>query len=363
MKRIALLLAAVLLLLTGCDAFDGQYVRVTPHAISSAKTPAESEAVETYMELRNSLAQLVASGAESGVIPTRNYPEASLADDIAIAQRHICTYDPIGSYAVEDLTYEIGTKNGSLAVAVNISYLHSRSDIRNITRLASIDDLENVVMKALENLDNRKVILVPDYVPVDVNQMVQDLAKANPQIIMECPIVTNDIYGLGASRLMELTFTYENSTDSQRQMRSQVKTVLDSASLYVSGEGSDNQKYAQLDSFLMDRFRYKLETSITPAYSLLRHGVGDSRAFATVYAAMCRNAGLECMTVTGTRNAEPWTWNMICEDGVYYHVDLTQCKENGGFREKADADMKGYVWDYSAFPACGTAGEIPVSEE
>ena len=363
MKRIFLLLAVVLLIFTRCNAFDGQSVRVTPHTISSAKTPAEPEAVETYMELRNSLSHLVASGVTSGVIPTRNYPEASLESDVAIAQRHICSYDPIGSYAVEDLTYEIGTKNGSLAVAVNISYLHSRSDIRNITRLTSIDELENVIMKALENLDSRKVILVPDYVPTDVNQMVQDLAKANPQIIMECPIVANDIYGLGASRLMELTFAYENSTDSQRQMRSQVKTVFDSASLYVSGEGADNQKYAQLYSFLMDRFRYKLETSITPAYSLLRHGVGDSRAFATVYAAMCRNAGLECMTVTGTRNAEPWTWNMICEDGVYYHVDLTQCKENGGFREKADADMKGYVWDYSAFPACGTAGEIPVSEE
>ena len=61
-------------------------------------------------------------------------------------------------------------------------------------------------------------------------------------------------------------------------------------------------------------------------------------------------------------DAEPWTWNMICEDGVYYHVDLTQCKENGGFREKADADMKGYVWDYSAFPACGTTGESTASE-
>ena len=363
MKRNFLLLAVVLLIFTGCNAFDGQYVRVTPHTISSAKTPAEPEAVETYMELRNSLSQLVASGATSGVIPTRNYPEASLESYVAIAQRHICSYEPIGSYAVEDLTYEKKTKNGSLAVAVNISYLHSRSDIRNITRLTSIDELENVIMKALENLDSRKVILVPDYVPTDVNQMVQDLAKANPQIIMECPIVANDIYGLGASRLMELTFAYENSTDSQRQMRSQVKTVFDSASLYVSGEGADNQKYAQLYSFLMDRFHYKLETSITPAYSLLRHGVGDSRAFATVYAAMCRNAGLECMTVTGTRNAEPWTWNMICEDGVYYHVDLTQCKENGGFREKADADMNGYVWDYSAFPACGTAGEIPVSEE
>ena len=339
MKRIFLLLAVVLLIFTGCNAFDGQYVRVTPHTISSAKTPAEPEAAETYMELRNSLSHLVASGATSGVIPTRNYPEASLESDVAIAQRHICSYDPIGSYAVEDLTYEIGTKNGSLAVAVNISYLHSRSDIRNITRLTSIDELENVIMKALENLDSRKVILVPDYVPTDVNQMVQDLAKANPQIIMECPIVANDIYGLGASRLMELTFAYENSTDSQRQMRSQVKTVFDSASLYVSGEGADNQKYAQLYSFLMDRFRYKLETSITPAYSLLRHGVGDSRAFATVYAAMCRKAGLECMTVTGTRNAQPWTWNIILSEGGYSHVDLMRCSIQGEFHPMTDHEM------------------------
>ena len=45
----------------------------------------------------------------------------------------------------------------------------------------------------------------------------------------------------------------------------------------------------------MERYDYRIETSITPAYSLLRHGVGDSRAFAVVYAAMCQQAGLECL--------------------------------------------------------------------
>ena len=100
----------------------------------------------------------------------------------------------------------------------------------------------------------------------------------------------------------------------------------------------------------MERFDYKIETSITPAYSLLRHGVGDSRAFANVYGAMCRSAGLECLTVTGTRNGEPWTWNMICDNGIYYHLDLTRCKEDGSFCERAEGSMTGYVWDYSAFP-------------
>ncbi len=363
MKKAAVFLLVMALGLSGCDAFDGEYVRVTPHTIQSTKAAEEAVAAETYTDLRDALCQMVASGTESGVILTQNYAESALSDGMAIAKRHVCNYDPIGSYAVENLNYEIGSKNGGLAVAVEISYLHSRSDIRNITRLASRDDVEGVIMKSLENLDSRKVLLVPDYEFMDIPQMVQSLAQANPQTVMECPAVTCDLYGLGTSRLLELTFTYENSTDAQRQMRTQVKAVFDSASLYVSGDGSDNQKYAQLYSFLMDRFRYKLETSITPSYSLLRHGVGDSRAFATVYAAMCHSAGLECLVVTGTQNAEPWTWNIICEDGVYYHLDLTRCKENGGFREKPDNAMDGYVWDYSAFPVCGRPGENAVPEE
>ena len=128
--------------------------------------------------------------------------------------------------------------------------------------------------------------------------------------------------------------------------------MFDSAVLYVRGEAADEQKFSQLFSFLMERFDYTLETSTTPAYSLLRHGVGDSRAFAEVYAAMCRKAGLQCMTVTGTRNAQPWTWNIILSDGVYYHVDLMRCSIQGEFRPMADHEMHGYVWDYSAYPVC-----------
>ena len=189
-----------------------------------------------------------------------------------------------------------------------------------------------------------------NYETLDIQQLVQNLSQTYPQSIMECPQTAMDTYGAGSSRVVELTFTYENSNDALRQMRTQVGAVFDSSSLYVSGDGADSQKFGQLYSFLMDRFHYTLETSITPAYSLLRHGVGDSRAFATVYAAMCRAAGLDCQIVTGTRDAEPWTWNLICDDGIYYHVDLTRCKEEGGFQEKAGGDMTGYVWDYSAYP-------------
>ena len=351
MKRVrlvTLLLCAALL--TGCDAFDGQYVRVTPHAMQPSKNQAETAQAENYTDLRNILVQMAASGTESGVILVPDYPEGDLSDGLAIARRHVCSFDPVGAYALEGMTYEIGKKNGTPAVAVELTYRHSRSDIRGIVKLGSPEEIEGAVLKALENLDARKVLLVANYETTDIQQMVQNLSQTYPQSIMECPQTAMDTYGAGSSRVVELTFTYENSNDALRQMRTQVGAVFDSSSLYVSGDGADSQKFGQLYSFLMDRFRYTLETSITPAYSLLRHGVGDSRAFATVYGAMCRNAGLDCRIVTGTRDAEPWTWNLICDDGTYYHVDLTRCKEEGGFQEKTKEEMTGYVWDYSAYP-------------
>ena len=115
------------------------------------------------------------------------------------------------------------------------------------------------------------------------------------------------------------------------------------------------EKYAQLSSFLTERFDYQYDTSITPSYSLLCHGVGDSRAFAVVYAAMCQRSGLDCQVVSGTRAGDAWFWNIICDDGIYYHVDLIQ---NSGFRKLSDQEMAGYVWDYSAYPACGVAGQV-----
>jgi len=194
---------------------------------------------------------------------------------------------------------------------------------------------------------------VDTYESRDFTQFVQDYAEENPQTVMETPQVSQNSYGTGRDRVLELIFTYQTSRDSLRRMQTEVKPVFDAASLYVSGEGEDYQKFSQLYGFLMERFEYKLETSITPSYSLLRHGVGDSRAFATVYAAMCRSAGLECMTVTGTRSGEPWTWNIILDDGIYCHVDLLRSNAGGQFREYRDAEMGNYVWDYSEYPACG----------
>ena len=365
MKRIVSVVLVVCLFLTGCSWLDGSYHSVTPHQQQSSGNDSQIEVAENYLQLRTALENMVTAGEESGVISAAGFRQEQLGDSMEMAVRHIKNSYPIGAYAVEEIHYEVGTIGGTPAVAVEISYIHGKSEIRKIRRAENMEQVRELIAAALTEYDTNLLVYIQDYVPADIPQMVEDYAEANPSVVMETPEVTAQIYPeAGRERVLELKFTYQSSRDSLRSMRELVQRVFVSASLYVSHDAQDARKLAQLYAFLMERFdNYQIKTSITPAYSLLNHGVGDSAAFAAVYAEMCRRAGVECQVVVGTRSGEPWCWNLVLEDGYYYHVDLLACQDWGGFRCMTDEQMEDYVWDYSAYPVCTGRAAVNQPEE
>lgn len=363
-KTVAALLLILVLILTGCNWMDGSYLSVTPHREQDTFNEQKTVSASNYSELRTALEKMIQSGTQSTVINVAQYNQALVANAIQTAVNYVRYTYPLGAYAVDEITYEIGTNAGKPAIAVNITYLHSRIEIQKVRTVETMDEAFSAIAEALNNCDPNIVLLVKRYSETDLTQTVADHAAENPQSVMEMPQVSAAVYPeTGTSRIIELTFSYENSRENLRLMQNQVAPVFASAALYVSGDGSDYQKYSQLYAFLMERFDYEITTSITPAYSLLRHGVGDNRAFATVFAAMCRRAGLECQVVTGTRDGEPWNWNIVLDNGYYFHVDLLRCSQTGGFRECSDEEMNGYVWDYSAYPACTRPEPQPAPAE
>jgi len=360
-KKIGALSLALLLLLTGCGWMDGSFVYVEPHVEQAGAVHTGNVSASNYVELLRVLEQLVSSGTETCTIDIGEFDREKPESFVEAACRHIRNSSAMGSYAVESIVYEIGTNNGRAAIAVTISYRRSRAEILRIRSLEDMEALAEAVCSALDDHSGRVVYMVEDYTEMDLQAVVLDHARENPQSLMEIPQISEGVYGTGQSRVVEVNFTYQNSRESLRQMQARVRPVFEAASLYVSGEGSDHQKFSQLYGFLSERFEYKLETSITPAYSLLCYGVGDSRAFAEVYAAMCHQAGLECLIVTGTRDGTPWTWNMVLDADQYYHVDLL--RRGGSFREYSDGEMEGYVWDYSAYPVCEVTYQEPAAPQ
>ena len=353
MKRYLWLLAVVCLVLSGCSWMDGNFHSVTAHEAHAQSGGSDEVSAGDYYELVAALESMISAGREKGIIYVGEYDQNMVESGMAAAVRNVRKTMPLAAYAVDEIRYELGSTGGKPAIALEILYLHGRSEILQIRAAADMEAAEELIHQALEECRTGLVLSVQTYTPTDITQMVEDFAVVNPQLIMEVPQVASGLYPEeGTSRILELKFSYQNSRESLREMKSHVTSMFNAADLYVSSDDTDEQKLNHLYSFLMERFDYQVETSITPTYSLLRHGVGDSKAFAVVYAAMCRQAGLECHTVTGTRNGEPWYWNIVRDGDRYYHVDLLCCREQGAFHNHSDSEMTGYVWDYSAYPDC-----------
>ncbi len=365
MKKIAALFIAVCLMLGGCaNVFDGHYVSVTPYEEQQEDNTNQTVSAVNFDQLCQALRSFTNNGSTSGVISIGQYQGEYVSTDMALAISQTRAQDPITAYAVDEIFFEVGNSAGKPAIALEITYHHDRSELLRLRSFSGMDDAKKQISQALEKYSTGAVMYIENYEETDLAQWVEDYSALHPDTVMETPQTTVGVYPeSGTARIVELKFQYQTSRDSLRSMQEQVSPMFEAASLYVSGSSRTREKYAQLYAFLMERFEgYTLETSITPAYSLLNHGVGDSKAFATVYSAMCRQAELECLTVAGTRNGTVRYWNIILDGNVYYHVDLLQCSAAGGFRTYRDGQMTGYVWDYSAYPPCGVAVKIEREE-
>ena len=331
---------------------DGEYSSITPHKPREQASDQTIPSVKNVSQIKQVLEDFTQRGSAGGLVSVEEFPASALEGSMARVIEDFLTNHPIGAYALEDISYELGTTGGMQAVSVTLTYSRSPEEIRGIRTVSSKEQFQERLKHALENFEPGLVLRVDAYWDMDLNQMVSDFAMENPNLVMELPQVSVLHYpDKGTDRVLDIRFNYQTSRDSLRTMQRYVKPVFDSAALYVSSEEETSAvKYARLYTFLMERNDYQLQTSITPTYSLLRHGVGDSKAFAVVYAAMCRRAGLECQVVAGTKQGEARFWNIICDNGTYYHVDVLH---PGGFAKLTDGQMSGYVWDYSAYPVCG----------
>jgi hypothetical protein len=357
MRKVVLCVLLVSILLTGCSGWrDGYYVSVTPHTDDVYEQLKEMVEVESYAQIQDVLIQTVESGSPSVVLSVEKLDEELLDMQMEMAISYVTGVNPYGAYAVDSILYEMGSGGTVPAVAVVINYNYRLPQLRAIHTVENMAEAVGIITSEVDRLESGVILRVKDYHKIDYVQMLQDYADQYPELVMEIPQITASTYPYeGSDCILEIQITYQSNRESLRNMQARVQDVFSSARLYVSGDGEDQEKYNQLYSFLMERYEYQFDTSITPAYSLLCHGVGDYRTFATIYAAMCRRSGLECYVVTGTKNAEPWFWNIVCIDGMYYHADLLS---SDNLQLLGDSEMDGYVWAYSAYPACGSISQL-----
>lgn len=354
-RRLAALALGAVLVLSGCGWMDGSYVSVTPHQVGvNQSSDGDATQISSYTQLRSALVALIDSGSTEGLFSLADYPREDVLEDMERAVAYATGQYPIGAYAVESIDYDFGTGLGASAMSVDIRYRRSRDEIGSIRTVRWISGAETAITDAMDDYAETLVLQVTGYHDTDFAAVVREHAWSYPDRVMEMPGVTVQVYpDRGDTRVVELTFHYETDRTQLRSMREQVQPVFSSAALYVSGQAEDWVKFSQLHTFLTERFDYTLESTATPSYSLLCKGIGDSRAFAQVYTAMCSRIGLEAESICGTRDGEVRWWNLVKIDGGWYHLDLLGPT---WFEPMTDDQMTGYEWDRSAYPpATGAA--------
>lgn len=354
-RRLAALVLA-LALLPGCGWMDGSYVSVTPHQVGLSQSAEENtRSISSYTQLRSALIALIDEGSTKGLFSLAGYPRENVEQDMERAVHYAMGTYPVGAYAVESIDYDFGTGLGASALSVDITYRHSRQKLDSIRTVRWLSGAEKAIADAMDENAQELVLQITGYQEADFSQIVRSYAENNPDRVMETPGVTVQVFpDRGNTRVLELTFHYRTDRQTLRAMREQVQPVFSSAALYVSGQADSWTKFSQLHTFLTERLDYTIASTETPAYSLLCQGIGDSRAFSLVYAAMCRRIELEALCICGTRDgAEHW-WNLINIDGVWYHLDLLSSRQ---FQPLTDSDMTGCEWDRTAYPASGAPAE------
>lgn len=350
MKRIGvLILAAALCLLTGCQSWQsGEYLSVTPHAGDFNQTePMELSQVTTYQQIREAIGDMAEDSAASCIMGVDQY-EGNLQEDVEAAISYATKKDPVGSYVFVRIGYRIDRIGNKSVLILEPSFRHSRSDIDAVVRYGKAVDQR--LAEALDTFAPSLTLWISGYVDTDFDWKVTKYCDDNPDKVMEYPKVQVSMYpDSGSSRVVELKFTYGTSRDAMWNMQGAVETIFSSAEGYVSLAEDEYTKASRLCSFLTELFDYTQETTETPSYSLLCQGIGDSRACANVFAAMCRRAGLTCRRVDGTRDGQDWSWNAVQIQGYWTFVDLM----GGGYDQfRGDEQMDRYDWDRDTVPAC-----------
>ncbi len=350
-----------LLFLCGCSPmlYD-QYVVVSPHEMSEAVDNQDYVVVQNYLSLKNALLDMVEYGTTSGKIRVYDYV-GDLDEDFQNATEEVLHNDPLGTYALETLEYDLAFVVSYYEGTITMTYRRSQEQIANIERLDP-HDLTQRVSLALGDLETEVVVRDTFFTTFDVNAVVESYYQTYPALCVEKPTVTMTTYpSQGYVRTVELLFSYENPVADLADYRSSIETSVRAAQEYVRYREEQQEKLRLLYTFFNQRFVYNFEETNTPVYSFLCKGIADSHGVAKSLELICQAMDMECYTVTGTKLGVAYSWNIILVDDAYYHVDLMDAlvREVDDLPMMTDQDLVDYHWDVTAVPACSQPIVVP----
>lgn len=369
MKRILSLLLSLALLaggLTGCSLFDRTNSYVTTH---QEQSPAEEDPAilraENYADLVSCVQHFVSMGQDTGTVHVYKY-SGDIEADLNKAASEIRTEDPLGAYALKDITYDYSRIVSYYECNFTFSYRRDAADMAAIVSAYGTAAIRNLFQQAMSNFEHTLTIRTSSFYSdrTTLYSLAQEAYYASPATALGYPEITISVYpDSGIIRILEINFAYDYwDRDTLLQHEQAVNAAV------VQMAGTDTAADATvawlLYSRLMDNTHYNSNAS-SSVYDALCQGSSNSEGIALAYLLLCRQAGIDCQLVQGTLGDTPHWWNLITLEGTSWMVDITQGNTESDFLHNDDTlSAAGFHWSREDYPVCdGAISSLPHTPE
>ena len=348
------LLLVLSLALTGCSSLLlRDYSAVTVHnAIPKAEGDSSALRVESYQELVNALLYLVTQAQGHGIVRLYNYEAEAVEGDVEAACQEVLQEDPLGAFAVSQITYNITTIVSYYEVALEIDYRRTPEQIASIVTATGSSAIRTAMQKALSAF-SQSLILRINYFDGDLDylqRLMQEAYDASPSSALGLPSMSARVYPEeGRQRIVELEFTYDLGPTELARRQNALEREAEQLSAGFWGMEDRYGLYLAIQT-LNEVCDYDPEGGGT-AYHALVEGEANAEGMALALAVLCQSAQMDCCMVRGTLGDQPRFWNVAQISGIYRHLDLQESVTPTLYSDTQMID-RGYVWSSLAIPRC-----------
>lgn len=167
MKRLFGLCLALLCLTSCASMLEREYTVAVDHVEDQPSLADTAYRVETYPALRAAILSYVEEGMTKGSLrcPT-TYP-GNLSVDLEKAKRQLMEEDPLGCYALEDITFRTARIIAYYDVELELTYQVDREELTSLPKVANQLELAAVLKEALTQGQERQAVYLTFYPEAD----------------------------------------------------------------------------------------------------------------------------------------------------------------------------------------------------
>lgn len=344
------------LTLSGCTSlFSRSYTSQTDFKGSQEIALNETtEVVKSYAALRRVVYNMINNHLETAELLISGY-SGDVVSDIASMCGSANTDTAYGAYCVEYASYDLTQIVSYYEVTIHITYKYTSEELEALLTAPNHEGFSDLIAQELAAGETHIVVKVNNGSGEGeaVTKLIRQACRNHPTEISYVPEVAVKVYsGNTSQRIYEIDVVQNDLQEANVERLQAISMALNTAKRSIN---TPNTAWTVINAARYLSQSCTLSATGNTAYDALLTGQADSEGMAAAYKALCEKLEIECQVVEGQRDKTPHYWNIVCIDGDYYHVDVSELSELGESSSLLLNDsekLSSCWWDLTEYPTC-----------